>query len=375
MINGPSSPLRVAVVGAGISGMACALELERHGISPHVFEMRPRVGLVFSLVGATLQMFSRPRRDEFEYLRREYHISLAPLAPWRRVDMRAPNKRAVVEGKLGYFFLRGRDAGSIQNQLAAGLRTPVFYSCRADPLALARAYDYVVVASGDIQTAQIFGSWQNMATAWVHGATVLGDFDPNALIMWLNTNFSKSIYAYLVPFNSRRASLVNIVQARTREEGDQYWQRFLEIARPPGRISLEFNMVHHVGRMYPHQVGNILFAGIAGGFLEQFLGFGLVPCLKSGVLAARAIVTGQSYEELLRPLNHELDRVAVLRELLQPVDNDTLDRLVWLLGLPGVRHLVYNTNIDVMKYGAPFWRLFYNIKGFLRHYRQQVRNP
>ena len=30
--------IKVAVIGAGIAGLSCAIELERHGITPVIFE-------------------------------------------------------------------------------------------------------------------------------------------------------------------------------------------------------------------------------------------------------------------------------------------------------------------------------------------------
>ncbi len=43
-VPGPASGKRVAIVGAGPAGLACAAELRRHGIDVTVFEARPRAG-------------------------------------------------------------------------------------------------------------------------------------------------------------------------------------------------------------------------------------------------------------------------------------------------------------------------------------------
>ncbi|MBC7106709.1 MAG: FAD-dependent oxidoreductase, partial [Firmicutes bacterium] len=35
--------MRVAIIGAGVAGLTCALELQRRGVVPEVFEQRPSV--------------------------------------------------------------------------------------------------------------------------------------------------------------------------------------------------------------------------------------------------------------------------------------------------------------------------------------------
>ncbi len=39
--------LKVAIIGAGTSGLSCAIELERHGIYPEIFERNSFIGEYF----------------------------------------------------------------------------------------------------------------------------------------------------------------------------------------------------------------------------------------------------------------------------------------------------------------------------------------
>jgi flavin-dependent dehydrogenase len=36
--------MNIAIMGAGLSGLACAITLEKHGITPEIYESRSRVG-------------------------------------------------------------------------------------------------------------------------------------------------------------------------------------------------------------------------------------------------------------------------------------------------------------------------------------------
>ena len=49
--------MRVAIIGAGLSGLSCALELERHGIKPDIFEKKDYVGEECDMTAVRMHMF------------------------------------------------------------------------------------------------------------------------------------------------------------------------------------------------------------------------------------------------------------------------------------------------------------------------------
>ncbi|MBC7104316.1 MAG: NAD(P)-binding protein, partial [Firmicutes bacterium] len=348
-----------AIVGAGVAGLTCALELQRRGVVPEVFEQRPSVGDPFPHVGGILQLFNRPVRDQLRYLHREFGLALVPLAPMRRIVMKTPHSTREVRGRLGYFFLRGRDPRSLENQLRSAVTAPIHFNTRGDHRYLARRYDYVVVATGNNEVPAALGCWQPLTKAVVRGAVVLGEFDPHTIVMWLNTQYAKGGYAYLTPFSARRASLVLNVPDVGAEAVDYYWATFWRAENLRWEAVEDFVLEHHFGCVYPHRVGNVLLAGIAGGFMEPFLGFGLLGALKSGALAGRAIATGRDYEELVASLRRRTHQTLVFREWLNRATNRDLDLLVRLLTSPGVRQLVYNTNLDWVEWASralTLWR-------------------
>ena len=59
--------MKVAIMGAGISGLSCAIILERNGIEPTIFEKRGRVGDRFINSEAMFDILNRPIKDCLSY--------------------------------------------------------------------------------------------------------------------------------------------------------------------------------------------------------------------------------------------------------------------------------------------------------------------
>jgi dihydropyrimidine dehydrogenase (NAD+) subunit PreT len=75
-VVGPESPGRVAVVGAGPAGLACAVELRRHGHAVTIFEARERTGGLGTYAIAAYKMTAAFAQAEAEWLVRELGIDL-----------------------------------------------------------------------------------------------------------------------------------------------------------------------------------------------------------------------------------------------------------------------------------------------------------
>lgn len=344
--------MRVAIIGAGVSGLACAHELERLGIRPDIYEQRPRVGELFTHMAVALQIVHRPVKDQLKELYENYHISLKPANTINKITMHSPKVTGSIYGNLGHFILKSQSENSVTGQLLQKIKSPVFYNTRGEYTKLAREYDFVVVATGERDIASTLGLWEDVSSNWVMGSTVLGSFDPKAMMMWLNREYARNGYAYLTPLNRKSASLVLIVSDVKREEIGHYWKRFWQIEGFSYRVASLWDLEHVSGYVYPHQVENILFVGISGGFLEAFLGFALYSGLVSGVLAARSIVQGCNYEESIAQLIAHGKFSVTLRRTLDRLTNKDFDHLVALLNTPGIKQLVYNTNLDFIKGSA-----------------------
>lgn len=343
--------MKVAVIGAGPAGLACAHELERHGIFPTVFEKRHRPGELYDHCAGVLQLFTRPY-DPLGDLRDNFGIDLRPIGAIKSIVMKSPNKKVTVKGKLGYFILRGHDPASAETQLYNGIKSKLITNTIGDYLDLSRRYDYVVVATGNYWDSRAEGLWSLVYPTSLIGGTVNGRFDLTRMFMWIDTRYAGSAYAYLTPMEEKRAFLGLVVPESTIEEARKKWKLFWKMEDLKYELINEIVLEHNAGFVYPHQLGNILFAGIAGGFQEPFLGFGLISSIKSGVLAARAIAAGKNYEDLLTQLKEDMMHSLVLRDTLNKLKNHQFDFMLKAISTPGLKQLIYNTNIDFVRIGS-----------------------
>jgi digeranylgeranylglycerophospholipid reductase len=107
-------------------------------------------------------------------------------------------------------------------------------------------------------------------------------------------------------------------------------------------------------------MGNILLVGRSAGLTERLLGSGAVEAIISGVLAARAMIHGEDYDKLVKPLQQHIENISAFRNHIEKFSNDDFDKIIKLLNTPGVKQLVYNTHID-------FADMFGNI---LKHFKE-----
>lgn len=339
---------KVAIVGAGVSGLSCALELERHGIKPVIFEKRAHVGEALNYSTIWPRIINRHFMDPIKYLRKLYGISLTPANPIKKIILSSPTKSALQRGHLGYIFRRGVHSYSLERQLSNYLDSPITFNHFINIEDIVNDFDYIIVAYAVNTMAQQLGVWTETFNSIARIATVVGRFNPTETLFWENVRYSKNTFCYLIPNGPKDASLVQIVNGITSYELDYYWKEFLFTENIDYAISTHTDVEHDCGFVKPLQYKNILFVGNSAGFTDDLIGCGGFNAIESGILAARAIAFNRDYGTLVEPIFKDIEKLHELRKAINTLDNPKVDSFFSLLGSPVIKQLTYNN---------PFFRM------------------
>ncbi|MTI49628.1 FAD-dependent oxidoreductase [Sporosalibacterium faouarense] len=345
--------MNIAIIGGGIAGLSCAHELERHGIVPTIYERNGFIGEQYEHVSAILEILHRPIKDAPKYFYDKFNIKIEPINTVNSLVHYSPHITTTIKGNFGYFFHRGKNETAFKPQLLSQLKkTKIIFNENADYKVLLKKYDYVVIANGSSNFTEELGCYQHWVNTYVRGAVVSGRFDPNALLMWINKDYCKNGYAYLTPFNEKKASLILVVTDIVEKQIDEFWELFLYTENLDYKIIEEYKLEHKTGFVYPHRLNNLYFSGNAGGGIDPFLGFGQMNSLMQGVFAAKSIVLGKDYEKLIKKLEKNNKKLHEFRKAFNQLTNWQYDLLVRSIDLPGIKQLLYFTQLNVVNVGG-----------------------
>jgi len=351
--------MNVAIIGAGIAGLSCAFELEKYGIKPDIYEKNSQLGNLFEQTVCALRITDKIARNPKNYFKKKYGLSIKPLFPLTEIHMISQKKQAIIKGGvLGHVFKHGRCYHSLENQIAKVVTSPIYFNSDVDLNALRNKYDFVVCANGTGKYAKELNSWEIRLVAHSRIAKVVGNFKPGIIKMWVNANYSKNCYCYLLPSSSKEADLVLSLNTATHNELDFYWKEFLLDAEIEYVITETWDVEFEIGHPTDVQIENIYFVGNAGGFIDDFLGFGVIKSIESGLLAGRAIAKGLDYNELVKPLQKNIQMLHAYRDAVNNLDNKGFDRLISCLGLPVIKHLIYKNPFYLLQHSTCMARLY-----------------
>lgn len=328
--------MKVAIIGAGMSGLACAITLEKHGISPTIFENRSKVGDRFVNGELLMNIFDRPTEDSIATLADKHHIYLKPRATIQKLQLFSKNKAASINGHLGYINLRGRHEESFESQLEQQTNATIHYHSKKTYEQLRDEYTHVVIATGDGDDAEEQHNFRKDLTVSIKGAIVEGVFDENTVMAWLDYDLAPFGYCYLIPFSKHEANFSLAIPDLPKNAGvntedlfDQFYAKVKSQFNQEFPITDQFQITRYpMGICLSPRVGNTFYVGNAFGTMAPFLGFGQYPSILSGVYAAYDLVGLGKYEKLTEPLRKSYENSLVLRRTMESLTNKGLDRLV-----------------------------------------------
>ena len=354
--------MEVAIMGAGLAGLSCAITLERYGITPTIFEKRSSVGDRFVNGEAMFSIFNRPVKDCIPYLAKEYHIKLNTIDEVDKLFIHSKNETGAIKGKIGYLNVRGRQKDSFENQLRDQVKTCINYNSTCEYEELCKNFKHVVLATGDGEYASRLDNYNSNLTCTIKGVTVQGEFVTSNPHVFFNYDVIPKGYGWLIPFTEKEANLVMAYPdypENIKLDINEMWEKYYNLAcnklDQNFKVTDNFEITRYMmGICNKAKIDNTYFIGNCFGTISPGMGFGQFASILTGIYSAQDICGVGYYEELTKPLfenyNHSLD----LRRFLEGLTDDKIDAGVKGLDMKVVGKLVdaicsNKSGIDILK--------------------------
>ena len=319
-----------------MAGLSCAITLEKHGITPSIFEKRACVGDRFVNAESMFHILNRPVQDCIPYLRKKFGIRLNPLTKVHRIEIHTKHKAGAISGDIGYLNTRGRHEACYDRQLRDQVSAAIEYHSEYEYKTLCKEFDAVVLATGDAEYACRLGNYRADFTGSVRGVTVAGHFQADTPHVWFNCDVLPKGYGWVIPYSNQEANLVmfspdypsNIKQGR-----DEMWDRFYKLVtqdlNQQFRITDQFEFKHYiVGICNQPKLENTYFTGNCFGAVSPGLGFGQFTSILTGIYSAYDICGLGNYAELSKPLRANYENSLILRRFLENMKDKNFDFVV-----------------------------------------------
>lgn len=355
--------MRVAVIGAGLAGLACAHELLRNGIIPDIFEDDDYIGEKLDFPVIDIKLFNSPIREPFKYLKKKYEINISPHYDLNEFTVITPTKSYKIQGKLGHILRRGIHHNALAYQILRDIEIPIKFNTPVNFEDIKDSYDHVVVSTGNFLAAAKLQVLKPSFDAFVRVATIKGDFKTDAVNLWLNTRYARHGFAYFVPDSEFEGNLILIVSNASYEEFEYFWSLFIS-ENNHYEITSQKDLRHTVGIVDPVKIGNIYLTGNAGGFIDSFVGFGAAQGMISGASAGYCIAHNIDYQQFVKKGIKANQKKYEFRKAFDKLDNEAIERATRIVTLPGIKHAIYNNPLARITQGAPLAKLYNKVNDY-----------
>ncbi|WP_181347993.1 FAD-dependent oxidoreductase [Thalassobacillus sp. CUG 92003] len=349
--------MKIAIMGAGLSGLTCALTLEKYGYQAEIYEKRGMVGDRFIVAEAMLSMFYHPYDDAVKYISEAHGIHLKPTNSVNKVFIHSEHESAHIEGQLGFINMRGKHSESFEKQLANQLKSKIHFQQNVTHEDLSKAYTHVVLATGDPMDTEQLQPYEEAFKASFKGAIVEGDFNRTDVHTFFNNKLAPKGMAYLLPHSEREASFVLVYPQYPENEGvdkEQLWNaclaEYCKRLNQDLRVRETFSIKdYRAGKTENARIGNTFFVGNCWGAISPLFGFGQFESMLTGIYAAHDIAGVGDYNELVQDLYQSYHDSLTLRRAIETLDNKQLDLLTKSVKVKWVEGLITNKHMNVLK--------------------------
>lgn len=363
--------MKVAILGAGMAGLSCAIILERNGITPNIYEKRTCVGDRFVNAEAMFSILNRPTRDSLAFLRDNYHINLNPISNITKLILHSQNEVSSIKGNIGYSNIRGRHDNAYEVQLSKMINSKIQFNSRKTYEELCKDYDYVVLATGDADYSCQLGNYSCDITCTIKGVLVEGEFDPEISHVWFDYNIMPKGYGWVIPYNTKEANLVlaypdfpDNIKQDINYLWDEYYKIVSSYFMQNFRITDKFEITKYmVGLCNKPKIDNTYYVGNCFGAMSPGLGFGQYISILTGIYCAEDICGISDYNKSTESLMEQYKKSLELRRFLEGLSNEQLDFFIKNIDNVLIDKLIdkscsTNTSIDYLKILSPLMKLW-----------------
>jgi flavin-dependent dehydrogenase len=297
----------IHIIGAGPAGLTAAINLAKANVDVVVHEQNNNVGLRFNGDFQGLENWSTGD-DTIDFLR-SVGISVNFLCqPYSELTVFTPSGSGhLVKFPRPLFYLVERgatgaslDQGLKQQAISAGVK--IIWNDKVEEVKQGKA----VVATGP-----------KSADAIAKGI-VFSTSHNDAAITFVDNRIAPKAYAYLL-INGGKATFATCLFEDFKNER-KYFESALE--RMKESVEIDIHEPREFGGFVnfffkPATKGNrFWYVGESAGFQDGLWGFGMRYAMMSGYLAAQSIITGGSYESLVREKIEKVLEVSVADRLI-----------------------------------------------------------
>jgi len=279
----------VKILGAGLSGLTCALNLAKAGYKVDVYERCPLVGGHYKQNPQMLpNWFSK--EDVIEELEK-CNIKINWINKIEQIEIYLKDQKVVFYGKkspIGYTVLRGGE-DSFEADLAKQ--------------AVSQGVRIITNFEKDIKVDVVATGVSKILTVG-YGQVYQGKFDPATLKVLFNPDYSPTVgYCYFFP-HSREVATVKTSKT-LKDEGVDVKKNLEEFKKQYlGEKIRRENFLYDFGTKRSFSIPKTavskrsFLVGEAAGFQDELFRFGMRYAIISGYLAAKAIIENLNYDQL-----------------------------------------------------------------------------